>query len=266
MLMRVGRMQPEFRVPFRAAVIFAVAMILYMLMNLVGSDTYYSDYAVNVISTIPIMLFLVASVGLSVSMSSLGNKSARVNSIMIPATRGEKFVARVIMALVVSIVTLLLLLLVLAGVLSVLSIAFDPPGQLAATFSNMGIGNIEVVNGSTGMVHNYDVRFLSFSMSLCVLAAYLFGGVLWKGSSWPITTALLIVILLLACFGIDSVSSTMTNDECMMCLSSRSAYVVLLLVTYMVTVLLVWLSYRSFARMQAVKPKWSKFFTAHGKH
>ena len=191
-LMRIGAMQPEARVSIRAAVISILVLCVLNWMTEIGEGDPFSVYASLVWHSLPLLSLLVGTIGLSVSMSSLGGKGMRVNSIMIPARRSEKFIARVAVSLIGSVGTLLVLAAIFIGVFSLLSVLFDPAGSLDGCFAvtDTSTRRLIVVNVSGAEDFKFSVMsqaFILTGLTVFTLAAFLLGSVLWKGASWPAT-------------------------------------------------------------------------------
>ena len=259
-LMRIGAMQPEARVSIRAAVICILVLCVLNWMTEIGEGDPFSVYASLVWHSLPLLSLLVGTIGLSVSMSSLDGKGMRVNSIMIPARRSEKFIARVAVSLIGSVGTLLVLAAIFIGVFSLLSVLFDPAGSLDGCFAvtDTSTRRLIVVNVSGAEDFKFSVMskaFILTGLTVFTLAAFLLGSVLWKGASWPATMACIVAFSILCGIALDAIIPESHTAEQVKALFEPAASAVYGGGLLALASLMIWAAYRLFARMQAVKPK-----------
>lgn len=204
----------------------------------------YADILYNLADAYSQTLLCVLTIGMSVVACTLSHKRARLSSIMLPARRDEKFLARVTVVLLGTAVPFTVLMGVIGGVTALLSLRYDPVGALGSVDIWRAMGfHIRFAGLSTYGIIN------SLGASLCLLSIYLLGGVLWKGPSWPGTTASIIAISLIFVW---AWSKAVPDYRNFIGLEYDIAYGV---VAYGITTLLSWAAYRAFARMQMTNPR-----------
>lgn len=242
-LIGIGLHSTELRVSLMASCIAALAIGAFMYL-LGWPHSMYADILYNLADAYSQTLLCVLTIGMSVVACTLSHKRARLSSIMLPARRDEKFLARVTVVLLGTAVPFTVLMGVIGGVTALLSLRYDPVGALGSVDIWRAMGfHIRFAGLSTYGIIN------SLGASLCLLSIYLLGGVLWKGPSWPITTASIIAISLIFVW---AWSKAVPDYRNFIGLEYDIAYGV---VAYGITTLLSWAAYRAFARMQMTNPR-----------
>lgn len=240
-LVSVGFSSPEFRVSLLASFITAIVYLTITLFMRDGDGaSYFSDKVYDIFCDFGNLLFIVTTIGFSVVACSLASTGARVSSLMIPARRAEKFLARVSVVLLGSAVAFTIIMAVMCGAFALLSVALDPSGSLAQE---------ELLKGFVGTHYISNWAIAQVSIVLACFSMFLLGGVLWKGPSWPITMVCLIII----CITIAGVADAAVPDNANV--DRADINVAVGAACCAATVLFTWAAYRLFARMQAVKPK-----------
>lgn len=244
----------------------AVVMIVTLVISLLdgfsgGSAKPYYDTLDTLRGFSVLSIGFICSFGASVFAASLSRKENRVSSIMLPATRLEKFLARVVVSFVGSVAAYLVAYLVVFGVLAALSMVTGEPAQIGtdADYSPFEMLNMFTVTVGGRNVITPTLRLLLIAnfvtFAVCGPSIYLLGGVVWNGRSWIFTSVVLIVIgSILGAMGIYYMGVKFSGYDA----SFTSLLVVQIIVTAAVAAVCIALSYRLFARMQAVKPSLRK--------
>lgn len=189
------------------------------------------------------------TVGASLFAAALRERADRISHIMLPATAGEKFLARFVVIVVGAVVVSLAIyvavyMVVAAGAVISGKVAIDD-----VSFFDFS-GAAPAVNGADGAYRVY-LGILLCAGYVYVVSAYMLGGMVWKGRSWLLTTITLVLLSLLlnVCINMNEPFSTIYSKE-QVELGEKAFCVCCSLVFMALAALNVWATWRLFSRMQ----------------
>ncbi len=199
--------------------------------------------------------------GASLIVSSLKNKGNRINHLMLPATMGEKFLARFVIMLFGTILAVFIAFLALYAVLATISVF----SQSTPTYADY---NLFTHTTETLQIHNaktWQALTLIALFFVWIYSTYLLGGILWKGKSWIITSILLLFLSM--AFGMFFVSfsdvglSIICNE-----VSSTVFFIVFSTILAIFIIVNFSLAWYLFKRMQVVRPTLRNFVKGIKRH
>lgn len=258
-LLGIGIRSREARMCLSGVAVVIIVTLVISLLDGFSDDLPYYDTLLNFRGLSVFSIGFITSFGASMFVASLSKKENRVSSIMIPATRLEKYLARVAVSLVGSVAAYLVAFLLIFGVLAALSIIAGEPAHIGSGVDYSPFDMLDMFTVTVGgrNVITPTLRLLLIAnlvtFAICGSAIYLLGGVVWNGRGWIFTSvALLVVGSILGAMGIYYMEFSGYDA------SFTSVLVVQIIVTAAVGASCIALSYRLFARMQAVKPSLRK--------
>lgn len=262
-LMRIGLHSKEFSVMFIAvAVMFVSTVLLNFSLHMMDSGSIWSgfdwrDFLGNVQGFSGFCILVSPTVGASLFAAALKERGDRISHIMLPATNAEKFLARFVVVVVGAVAAAVAIYVAVYVLVAIPALA---SGKAALSdISLFGFGNTVTVNGVDASYYKYYVWPWMCAMGVYVVSAYLLGGMLWKGRSWLLTTVALVFLSVLAGVAIGwspAFSVTYTNEQCDMDAKTFMVAMSLALAALAALAALnVYVAWRLFSRMQAVRPR-----------
>lgn len=197
-LLVVGLRSGEFRLMAMAVTAMLVFMTFMVVLICCADRRYgWSNISDGFQSVYLICIAISPTVGASLFAAKLKERGDRISHIMLPATAGEKFLARFVVIILGAVVLALIMYLVLYMAMAAFGLAL---GKMVVAdiqpfkFVYAEMGDILTIKkyGTLG----FTLLWI-FAKALYIFSAYLLGGILWKGKSWLITTFVLILLILL---------------------------------------------------------------------
>lgn len=239
----------------------AVEIMAFLLPEITGYKINFSNIAHNMSSILPLVVMFIFTFSFSMIGADLSYRGNRINAIMLPAARSEKFISRIVTVLAAGpilyfiIYTAAFYLLHLLGVI----FGFGVPTEVEASeyynaFADL-TPNLEVnVNGEFTMTETMAyVNLVLFGILLC--SCYMTGGMIWKSKSWILTSmALICIALIVAAIAVkipDCNYSLIENDTDIVVTWGIAAAMLIL------TAVNVFLSWRMMSRMQTMAPRFA---------
>lgn len=197
-LLVVGLRSGEFRLMAMAVTAMLVFMTFMVVLICCADRRYgWSNISDGFQSVYLICIAISPTVGASLFAARLKERGDRISHIMLPATAGEKFLARFVVIILGAVVLALIMSLVLYMAMAAFGLALGK--IVVADIQPFKFVYAEMADILT--IKKYGILVFTllwiFAKALYIFSAYLLGGILWKGKSWLITTFVLILLMAL---------------------------------------------------------------------
>lgn len=256
-LLKFGFRSREYHLLLVAVCIMNLGFLLTTFINGVTPYEMLDDLRDGVF----VVLGFCITFGASLIVSSLKSKGNRITHLMLPATTGEKFLARIFVMLFGTILAVFIAFFVLYAVLATISI-FSQSTPAYATYA--------IFTHSTNTLQINGAKIWHFLIMIAIFlvwiyTAYLLGGILWKGKSWIITSILIFFLSILLSFvdlffdGLHEFGNMQEEDSIMILI----VYSTIMAIFIIFNICLAW---HLFKRMQVVRPTLRNFVKGIKRH
>lgn len=257
-LLKFGFRSREFQLLLVAVCIMNLGFLLITYIN--GSTPY--EMLDTLRGEVFVVLGFCITFGASLIVSSLKNKGNRITHLMLPATTGEKFLARLVVMLLGTILAVFIAFFALYAVLATISIySQSTPDYATYKIFTHTLGTLQI-NGAK----IWQGRIMIAIFLVLIYSAYLLGGILWKGKSWIITTILLFFLSLLSSMSIANLFAGLHEFCYMLEKDFMMIFIVYSTIMAIFIIFNIWLSWHLFKRMQVVRPTLRNFVKGIKRH
>lgn len=193
------------------------------------------------------VFFITLIIGPSLTLKNI-NKSRqhRLNTLMLPATNGEKFFSLLITTLCTYLLTMIVAFFIADLVQYIVTVAFR--------FENTGFATTTLLDSNyriSSMMKPFPDIMAQIITLLWIISVYLLGGMFFRRYAWLfVSLGFFILMILFAQFVMHYKSDYIIEIQ------ENTFYIVISIVFGLLTLLNVWLSYRFFCKLQLINRKW----------
>lgn len=262
-LMRIGLRSKEFGVMVIAvAVMFVSTVLLNFSLHMMDSGSVWSGFdwrgfLMDVRGFSTFCILVSPTVGASLFAAALKERGDRVSHIMLPATNAEKFLARFVVVVGGAVAVAAVIYVAVYALVAIPALASGKAALSDISPFDFGNSATITVDGVYKPYYTFCLRLWLCAVGVYTVSAYFLGGMLWKGRSWLLTTVALVFLSVVAGIVVGSnpvFSVSYANDMTTEAdVSAFAVYTSLALAA--LAALNVYITWRLFSRMQAVRPR-----------